>query len=173
MTGHYISVMLSRQNSLFSKTVYWLTGRKYTHASIRLEGMGESFFSFNFRGFCEERPKLFRSKRTEQCVLYQVEVSDAIYEELRERLEQFRACRAYYHYSRLGLCLCLLRIPHKSPGAYVCSQFVAELLVRSGVISLGRDVSVCLPNTLEKALKSGAAPYHATLNPSFPEEDLK
>lgn len=171
MPARRISVLLSHQNRLFSKTIYWITGRKYTHASIRLEGMGDSFFSFNFRGFCEERPKLFCSKRTKWCILYQLEVPESTYEEIRHRLEGFLANRASYHYSRLGLCLCLLRIPHKSPGAYVCSQFVAELLVRAGVISLRRDVSICLPNTLEEALVDGAVPYHAIQNPSLMQEE--
>lgn len=165
MPMKHISVLLSKQNSLFSKLLYWLTGRKYTHASIRLEGMGESFFSFNFRGFCEERPKLFRSERTQRCVLYQVEVPERVYDETRQRLEGFIANRAFYHYSRLGLCLCLARIPHKSPGAYVCSQFVAEMLVYSDIISLRRDVSVCLPNHLEEALVNGTVPYRVIYDP--------
>ena len=162
-----ISVLLSKQKNLFSKTVYWLSGRKYTHASIRLEGMGSSFFSFGFKGLCEERVKLFSAKHTQRCVLYQLEVPEDIYKELRERLQRFLDRRQFYHYSRLGLILCLLHIPHRSPGSYICSQFVAELLVRTGVIYLEQDESVCLPNTLEKALIKGRLPYHVMENPFF------
>lgn len=167
MPKRYISILLSRQNNLFSKTVYWLTGRKYTHASIRLEGMGESFLSFNFRGLCEERPTLFSSRHTQKCVLYQVEVPEDVYGELKARLEGFLANRKSYHYSRLGLCLCILRLPHRSPGAYICSQFVAELLERAGVIALDRDESICLPNTLEKALAVCKLPHRAIPDPNF------
>lgn len=167
MITKQISVLLSKQNSLFSKTVYWISGRKYTHASIRLEGMGTSFFSFNFKGLCEERPKLFSARHTQQCVLYQIDVPEDIYKELRGRLQGFLDRRQFYHYSRLGLVLCLLHIPHKSPGAYICSQFVADLLVRAGIICLEQDESVCLPNTLEKALVYGKMPCRAVKNPFF------
>lgn len=167
MRTRRISVLLTKQNRLFSKAIYWITGRKYTHASIRLEDMGEYFFSFNFKGLCAEHPKCFSQKRTLKSILYQIEVTESIYEEIRTRLEGFWAHKEAYRYSRLGLCLCLMRIPHNSPGNYFCSQFVADLLERAQVIHLQRGASVCLPNALEKALQQSRMPYCTVLNPVF------
>lgn len=145
-------ILLTRLNGRFGRFIYLCTGRRYTHASIRLEGMGESFFSFNLRGLCLEKPAFFSRKRIAKSVMYQIDLPVEIYEELKTRLEAFLEHRSKYRYSRLGLCLCLLHIPHRFPDAFFCSQFVAELLVQAGVIELSRSVSVCTPNHLEQAI---------------------
>ncbi|MGL4790419.1 MAG: hypothetical protein ACRCW1_03330 [Anaerotignaceae bacterium] len=160
----HISIILSKQNSFYSKGLFWITGRKYTHASIRLEEMGDSFYSFNLKGFSEEYPKLFYSKYTDISVMYQLEVSQEVYDHVRKRLEAMIENRSTYTYSSIGVFLCIMGISHRFGKAYFCSQFVAELLINSGALPAHRSPSLFLPNGLEKAIVSGYAPYNRATN---------
>ena len=153
MQTKQISILLTRLNGRFSTFIYWVTGRRYTHASLRLDGADDCFYSFNYRGLCAEKPTFFSKKRVSKSVLYRVEVPACLYEELRGQLGRFLCQRSRYRYSRLGVCLCLLHIPHRFPDAFFCSQFVAELLVQAGVIELDRSASLCTPNRLEQAVR--------------------
>lgn len=56
------------------------------------------------------------------------------------------AHRAEYHYTRLGVLFCILRLPFRWKGHYFCSQFVAELLRDSGAVPLRRAPCRYLPD---------------------------
>lgn len=147
-----ISIVLTKLHGRFSNFIYHVTGRRYTHASIRLDEMDECFYSFNFHGLCIERPSFFSKKRIERSILYQIEIPADIYDELEAQMQAVLARRRAYHYTRLGVCLCLLRIPHRFPDAFFCSQFVADFLIRAGVLELDKSASLYTPNALEQAL---------------------
>lgn len=153
MATKRISIMLTRLHGTFAGLVYWCTGRRYTHASLRLDEMGESFYSFNFRGLSVEKPSFFHPKRVVSSVLYQIEIPAELYDRLEEQLRFHLEHRRRYHYSALGVCLCLLRIPHHFDDAFFCSRFVAQLLTQAGVIELHRPVSTCHPTALERSLR--------------------
>ena len=167
MKTRSVSILLTRMNGRFGTFIYWVTGRRFTHASIRLDEMGENFYSFNFRGLCEERPGFFSPRRVSDSALYRLELSEPLYEELKERLEEFLESRHEYRYSRLGLALCLLGIPHRFPGAFFCSQFVGELLTRAEVIRLEQDASLCAPKRLGHARQRCAQTVTMVPNPVF------
>ena len=153
METKQISILLTRLDGHFSNFIYLCTGRRYTHASLRLNEMGDYYCSFNCRGLCIEKPKFFARRNIRRSILFQIDVPADVYENLRLQLEDFLADRARYRYSRLGVFLCLMRIPHRFPNTFFCSQFVAQLLVKAEVIQWERSVSVCTPNHLEQALR--------------------
>ena len=113
-----VSILLTKLNGRFGDFIYWAAGRRYTHASIRLDDMGEVYYSFHFKGLCEEQPGFFSPKRVARSVLYQIELPLPIYEKLEARLREFLQARECYRYSWLGLCLCLLGVPHRFPGPF-------------------------------------------------------
>lgn len=165
MQNQTISVLITKRTDRFSKLIYWLTGRKYTHASIRLDGMGESFYSFTSKGFCREPFRWLTGRKMVSGVLYRLEVSGEVYVNAETTLKHFLQNRKHYRYSLLGAILCLLHIPCKFKNLYFCSQFVAELLVSSGAVDLKRKASTYLPNTLDRELRECPTLYEAELIP--------
>ena len=52
-------------------------------------------------------------------------------------LKEFEELKGLMHYAKLGLILSLFHVPYKSSQfGYFCSQFVAEVLSRSGAVEL-------------------------------------
>lgn len=147
-----ILVLLSRQHSFSGKVIYWTCGRSYTHASISLDETGKCFYSFNFKGFCEEHPRKLQSWQKKNRVCYELEIGDREYKRIKKRIAYFVKRKSEFRYSTFGLILCLLRIPHKFERHYFCSQFVAETLEMCHSVSIQRKSSLCLPKHLDRAL---------------------
>lgn len=150
-----ISVLLTKYSDCISTFIYYISGREYTHVSIALEGAGnDSYYSFNYKGFCEETIKKHREKGVCKSVQYKFEVSEEDYKKMERRLHFFIRHRSIFAYSRLGVLLCLLHIPFCRKHHYFCSQFVAELLKNTEEIRLRKPSSLYLPNDLRQELES-------------------
>ena len=91
-----------------------------------------------------------------KCALYRLDVTEEIYEKIKEMIEGFQIrveqYHEQYHYNYFGVVLCLLkiprilRIPHYRKNCYFCSQFVSELLTLSGAAKLKKKPSLYLPD---------------------------
>jgi len=148
-----ISILLTEYSDWFSKIYRIITGKRYTHAPIGIEGYRNKFFSFVTKGgFRTEMPRVAAkfSKNAESCALYHLEVTEEVYEQIKTRLEDFKCHAKRYRYSFFGAALCFLRIPHHFKNHYFCSQFVAELLTVSGALSLRKPSSIYHPNDFTK-----------------------
>lgn len=148
-----ITILLTRYTGVFSSFLYAISNRGYTHVSLSLDEDEEFFYSFNYNGFSIERPKKRVSKKRKKgsaCV--RLQVSENTYEALENYVKEFIDNKNKYHYSRLGIVLCLLQISHKFKHHYFCSQFVAEMLSASKVVQLKKDASLYLPHDLMKEL---------------------
>ena len=146
----YISVLLTKYSDVTSNMLQILTKGKYTHASLGITE--DEFFSFATKGFHVERPAKILSRMREDipCALYRLRVSDDVYEELSWKLHQLSGCGRFYKYSRLGLFLCLLHIPHFMTRHYFCSRFVAEILQDCEALKLRKSPSLYLPDDFAK-----------------------
>lgn len=147
-----ISVLLTTYPDRFAKLIARLSGRGYTHASIGLEDP-DKFYSFNVRGFAVETPGKLRRQGVTESRCYRLLVSDGAYRRIEGRIRTLEAHRTRYRYSCLGVWLCLLGLPLRREGRYFCSQFVAELLARSGAVPLARNPSLYLPNQFPRELE--------------------
>lgn len=164
-----ISIIFTRLEGRFGTLVYWLTDRRYTHASLRLNDMGEEYYSFNFKGMCVEKPKFFKSKRIMSSIVYQIDIPSDVYDQLQEQLLFHLERKSTYKYSSVGVALCLMRIPHHFDNEFFCSQFVAKLLSEAGVIEMKRPVSICHPTALERHLKRNRGLHSITESPHLLE----
>ena len=77
--------------------------------------------------------------------LYRIRTDERHYLAVRRRVENMYAEQGRYHYSILGAALCKLDIAHERAEHYFCSQFVAEVLSRCGVIRLPKSASLMRP----------------------------
>ena len=149
-----ITILLTRYSDWISSFVYHVAGHGYTHASLSLGG--GVYYSFNYRGFCEETLEKHRRRGVEQSLSCVLEVSDQAYQQLQDRIEAFQRRRGEYRYTRLGVVCCLLRIPFLWRRHYFCSQFVAEVLKQSAALPLARRAQLYLPNQLCQELMASS-----------------
>lgn len=159
MTAHPLSpasrkllLLLTRFPGAGSRAVGLLTWSYYTHASIGLEEDPNTFYSFVCKGFIVE--KINRYLKPDRppfpCTLYELEVSEETYQEVKRLLQHFVEQKDELHYSRLGVALSILRIPYRRKGCYFCSQFVAEVLWRSRAAQLKKSSALYLPRDLHQ-----------------------
>lgn len=142
----HIFILLTKYSDWISTLVYHLAGRGFTHSSIALEEDQDTYYSFNYRGFAVETIEKHRRRGVKSSRCIQLQVSDEAYQLIRERLRSMLANRSSYHYTRLGVLFCVLRLPFRWKRHYFCSQFVAELLAESGAVPLKRSSCLYLPN---------------------------
>lgn len=143
-----ISVLLTKYSDFISCLLYYIGGNGFTHVSLGLEDCENEFFSFNYRGFCIETTEKHHRRGVRKSLLYEVEVTDNIYIEIKRRIFVFQNHRADYRYTRFGLLCAILQIPFRWKNHYICSQFVAELLKDTGAVPFVKLSELYLPNQL-------------------------
>ena len=140
-----ISIVLTNYPSHLSSFMETVYGYEYTHASICLDAMNEKMYSFNYKGFCMETVSKYKRHGVEKSISFQLQVTDAAFERLQNKIEQFVENREDFCYSSIGVVFCFVHIPFKRKKHYFCSQFVAEILAESGALKLKRRPSLYLP----------------------------
>lgn len=150
-----IYILLTRSTTLLSKVVGLLTADQYTHVSISFEESlqpmysssrknGETLFPAGpcmecfDRGYLKNHPQI-------PCALYELNVSDEIYDTAKAEVEQIIASADEYGFNILGLMLCGMNIPYHRRGSYFCSQFVGEILHKSQAVKLPKDTALMRP----------------------------
>ena len=148
-----ISILFTKYEDLFSRGVYYLTGRKYTHVSINIdENDKNTYYSFNKRGFKIENIEKYKAK-IKSSILYTIYLTKEKYEKLKEIIERFKKNKAQFKYNLFGVLLCVLGIPYKFDKRYFCSQFVAEILKESESVKLKSRACLYHPNKLEREFR--------------------
>lgn len=145
-----ITVLLSRQYDTFSKLVYYVTGRGYTHASLSLDEDEECYYSFNIKGFRRERPS--RWKKQGEKIAYRMLIPESEYDVIYDEVKRMEAHSESLSYSSIGVFFCLLHIPFKMKNKYFCSQFVTEMLQKTSSIQLKKKSYLYVPNELPEIL---------------------
>lgn len=139
MSKRKIYLLLTKFPDKGSKAIRVLTGCNYPHASIGLEEDLNTFYSFVTKGFIVESITRYAKPDREPfpCQLYELEVSEKVYCRIKEIIQYFVEFKGIVHYTRLGLILSVLHIPHKrNHFGYFCTQFVADVLEYSGATKL-------------------------------------
>lgn len=147
-----VYILLTKFPDNGSKAIRFITKFQYTHASVGLDEDMNTFYSFVCKGFIVE--KITRYIRPDweplPCLLYELDVSEEVYQSVKERLNRFVENKKAMHYTRLGLLLCLFHIPCRIKNHYFCSQFVAEVLNDGKAACLQKDSALYLPKDFRK-----------------------
>ena len=151
-----IYILLTRSGTLLSNLVYAVTGASYTHASLAFdEDLSCLYSSTRKNGYTmfpagpskEYLDKgVFLLRENVPCALYALEVTDEAYVRARRRAEHMMAHRDLYRFNVLGLVLCGLHIRWQRRRHYFCSQFVSEMLEKSGSMKLPKHSTLMHPN---------------------------
>ncbi len=147
MPDRKILILLTRFPDMGAKIISLLSKSKYTHASIGFEDDRNTFYSFVTKGFIVEKvTRYIRPDRTPfPCQLYELPVSEQVYNRIRDRICFYENSKRYLHYSKAAVTLCLFRIPFQRRFRYFCSYFVAEILNQSGAVRLKKHSALYLP----------------------------
>lgn len=159
-----IYILLMRSTTPLSRIVHLVTGDKYTHVSLAFNEALEPLYSSTRKngedmfpaGPCEEyldRGYLKRHPST-PCALYKISVSDEAFDKAKEDVERFMAESDSYGFNIAGLVFCQLGHPLRRERKYFCSQFVSEILAKSGAISLPKEPCLMKPSDYAHMLES-------------------
>ena len=151
-----IYILLTRSGTLLSKLVYAATGASYTHASMAFDAELSCLYSSTRKNGYTMFPAgpskeylnkgVFRLRDDAPCVLYALEVSDEAYVRALRRTEEFMRHSEEYSFNILGLILCALHIRWQRRRHYFCSQFVSEVLQKSGALELPKPSTLMHPS---------------------------
>lgn len=147
-----IYVLLTRFPDNGAKALEFLTGCLYSHTSIGLSEDMNTFYSFVVKGFIEEKITRYVKPEREPfpCQLYEIEVSEKEYKNVKRILKFYVRYKDKMSYSRISLITSLLGIPFKKKYAYICSQFVAEVLQRANIMKLRKASNLYKPGDFGK-----------------------
>lgn len=151
-----IYILLTRSNTLVSRLVYVFTGAEYTHVSISFEENLSTFYSSSRKngktmfpaGPCRESFRYGWFKRYGKiipCALYELKVSEDVYELAKQVAENIMKNADRYHFNILGLILCKFNISWKRKNHYFCSQLVGEILLRSHAAEIPKVPTLMRP----------------------------
>ena len=151
-----IYILLTRSGTLLSKLVYAVTGASYTHASMAFDEELNCLYSSTRKNGYTMFPAgpskeylnkgVFRLRGDAPCALYALDVTDEAYVRARRRAEHMMARGELYRFNTLGLILCALHICWQRRRHYFCSQFVSEVLQKSGALELPKPSTLMHPS---------------------------
>ena len=149
-------IFLTRSGTLLSNLVYSLTGAQYTHISLAFdEDLSTLYSSTRKNGYTmfpagPSREYLnrgvFLMRENIPCALYALEVTDEAYTRAKRRTQHMMHHGELYRFNSLGLLLCWMHIRWQRRRHYFCSQFVSEVLEKSGAMELPKDSTLMHPN---------------------------
>lgn len=155
MTDTTIYILLSHSGSVFSKAINIYTRHPYTHVSIALDPDLSELYSFGrlrpynpvLAGFVREDIENGTFKRFPNtvCALYSLKINKDQYDSLAKHINKFKQESERYGYNFLGLFSAMFNYPLHRRYNYFCSQFVSEILLKSGVSISPKDPGLTSP----------------------------
>ena len=166
-------IFLTRSGTLVSNLVYALTGAEYTHISLAFDEDLSTLYSSTRRNGYTMFPAgpsreylnkgVFRLRENIPCALYALEVTDEACLRAQRRANHMMEHGELYRFNSVGLLLCALHIRWNRRRHYFCSQFVSEVLQKSGSLDLPKHSTLMRPNDYA-ALPQLKCLYQGTLS---------
>lgn len=151
-----IYIFLARTQSIVSKIVSFFTSETYTHAAIALDEEFVFLYSSarkdGFRMFpagpCREylNRGFYTLVGKTPCAVYELKVSDEAYYRAKQEISWFMRHENEFGFNAIGIVACKFGIPYERKNKYFCSQFVAEILRRSGCVELPKRNCLMRPS---------------------------
>ncbi len=152
-------LVLTRSSSIVSKIIHAITDADYTHIALAFDKELSCLYSSGRKngktmfpaGPCRESFKndLYQSGRV-PCKVYELPVSDEVYDLAKQEVEDILKNADEYHYNIIGLLLCRMQISLNREHHFFCSQFVSEVLERSNALNLPKASSLMSPSDYMK-----------------------
>ncbi len=147
-----IYILMTQYPGFDAKILRLRTRFPYTHTSVGLEEDMDTFYTFVSKGYLVESITRYEKpgRPSFPCALYEVVVTDEVYEKVKKMVHDYKARKTMLKYSTLGLIMCFFKIPLKRQNRYFCSQFVAEVLNKCNVLKLKKQSTLYFPKDISK-----------------------
>ena len=142
-----------------SRIVSLFTMYKYSHVALSFDDKCDVIYSFGRRnlywifngGFVIENKdgNFFKKFRNTRCRIYEIDVSGEQYNNLVKIVSDMDKNRNMYKYDFFGIILRYLGFNITFKNKYVCSYFIAKLLMDSGVYNFNKNVCFVKPRDFE------------------------
>lgn len=150
-----VYILLTKSDTYFSRFIHRMTDDEFTHSSIALDRELRKVYSFGRKyprlmwpaGFVKEdvRSGLFKQSEDNKCCLYELLVNDDVYDKIVAAIEKMESEANKYSYSLTGALHCKLNKEYHKDNKFFCSEFVSDILVKSGAIDLPKASSLMRP----------------------------
>ena len=138
-----IYILLTDTGTVLNKIIKWFTNAPYNHASIVFDEELKEIYSFGRKkpknplmaGFVREDVYrgTYRYFQNTRCLLLRMEVTNEQLRKIRQTIMDFEKDKDRYSYNLIGLIGVLLNFPIGGKNSFFCSQFVSEVLKKSGI----------------------------------------
>lgn len=155
-----IYILLTDTGSLFTRAIKQYTHAPYNHASVAFSEDLQEMYSFGrkhplnpvYGGFVREDVYQRYSRYFPQttCALYKLQVDTRTAKKVKRVVEVFQTKPSRYTYNFVGLFGVVFNYPIEITASYFCSQFVAEVLKRSGVQLWDKPPALVTPEDFRK-----------------------
>ncbi|KKI90777.1 hypothetical protein WQ54_18685 [Bacillus sp. SA1-12] len=139
----YVYILLTDTGTLFTKSIKKYTRAPYNHASIAFDEKLNEMYSFGRKnpnnpingGFVKEdiHTGTYSKYPETTCVIYKLKVTERDIIKMKRVLNVFIKNQKKFLYNLIGVIGVSLNEPVEFSNSYFCSQFVAEILYRSGI----------------------------------------
>lgn len=147
-----VYILLTRLHDFGSRVAGFFATCYYTHSSIGLEEDMNTFYSFMVNGFVEEDVSRFLCGKFPPfpCQLYEIEVSQEVYNEIKRIINEFKREKKKYRYTKKGVISGLFFIPRQKKNEFFCSHFVAHVLKKSSAVTIKKNTALYFPRDFKK-----------------------
>ncbi|WP_371320189.1 hypothetical protein [Chengkuizengella axinellae] len=151
-----IYIILTNTGTMLTRAIKSVTNAPYNHASISIDEGLKKVFSFGRKqpdnpfngGFVQEDfiKGTFSWYPETTCAIYKLNIGESEFKKLLRYISVFEKNSSKYFYNFIGLFGVPLNKAIDIPASYFCSQFVAEILRRSGVQLFQKKSSLVTPD---------------------------
>ena len=173
-----IYIVLSSTDTVLGKVIQKKLGVSYNHCSLSLDENLERIYSFGRKtywhmfsaGFVHESKSsgFYKHYEKTRILVMKISVTSHQWFQIQKELSLFIATSHQYSYSLIGLIYCELGMPIKRKNKYFCSQFVTEVLNRSGLSLFEKPETLIRPHDylqlsqMKIVYRGEIGAYHAT-----------
>lgn len=155
-----VYILLSDTGTYLTSAIKRYTKVPYNHVSLSLNRDLIELYSFGRKfthnpfigGFVVEKTNsgIYAHFPNTTCIIYELDVDVKTYENIEKAINKFKRRSYFYTYNIFGLIGVPMNIPVEVKFAYFCSQFVAEVLYKSGVNLFNKRSSLVTPSDFYK-----------------------
>lgn len=157
-----IYIVFTFTGTVLATSIRRILGVEYAHTSISLDEDLEELYSFGrlnpynpvIGGFIQEgidHGTFFRFKDT-TARIYKLYVTEKEYETVVDNIEDFKRTKDIMSFNTLGMITLQMGLNWDRENKYFCSQFVSEMLRRSGIMKFDKPSYLISPLYLLKKI---------------------
>lgn len=155
-----IYILLMHTKTIPARIIKTITEYGYSHVGLSLEKDCNVIYSFGRRQVCSilnagfsiesKNGDFFKKFNKTICKIYEIEVTDEQYEEVKRIINIMIRNTNQYKYDYIGIVLRFFGIPVTLKNKYVCSYFVASVLEKAKIYRFRKKTCFIQPKDFSR-----------------------